>query len=47
VNLAGRTEYAAITEGLRKRMLERIVEAGEAAPIIEPSIFLTLTGITV
>jgi arylsulfatase A-like enzyme len=39
VNLAGRMEYAAVTEGLRKRILERIVEAGEAAPTIEPSWF--------
>jgi len=39
VNLAGRTEYAAVTERLRKRMLERIVEAGETAPTIEPSWF--------
>jgi arylsulfatase A-like enzyme len=39
VNLAGRAEYRQVAEGLRKQMLERIGEAGEAAPVIEPSWF--------
>ncbi|HYW42601.1 MAG TPA: sulfatase-like hydrolase/transferase [Bryobacteraceae bacterium] len=39
VNLAGRAPYQQVSEGLRKRMLERIREASGAAPAIEPSWF--------
>ncbi len=35
-NLAGRTEYREISEKLRARLLERIVESGGAKPVIEP-----------
>jgi choline-sulfatase len=36
VNLAGRPEYAAVAAELRGRLIARMVEAGEAAPVIRP-----------
>ena len=39
VNLAGRTEARESAEDLRRRLLARIVEAGEASPRIEPPYF--------
>lgn len=39
VNLIGRTEARAITEGLRNQMLARIQEAGDPSTAIEPSWF--------
>ena len=39
VNLAGRTTHAEVSAALRKRMLARIEEAGDAKATIEPSWF--------
>ncbi len=39
VNLAGRAETRAVAASLRARLLERIVEAGDAKPEIEPAWF--------
>jgi arylsulfatase A-like enzyme len=38
-NLAGRAEYREVTEGLRARLLNRIVEAGDPKPVIETDWF--------
>ena len=39
VNLAGHAEYRQVAESLRSRLLERIVEAGDPRPTIEPPYF--------
>jgi arylsulfatase A-like enzyme len=39
VNLAGRVPYQQVAAGLRRRMLERMKEAGDPAATIEPSWF--------
>src|SRR5207247_3027206 len=39
VNLAGRAETLQVSEALRRRLIERIVEAGGARPTIEPPFF--------
>lgn len=37
VNLAGRPEYAEVAARLRARLIARMVEAGEPAPVVRPS----------
>ena len=39
VNMAGRAEVQQVSEGLRRRLLDRIVEAGDKRPVIEPPFF--------
>jgi len=39
VNMAGRAEVEQVSEGLRRRLLERIVEAGDKRPVIERPFF--------
>ena len=39
VNLAGRAEVEQVAERLRGRLLDRIVEAGDKRPTIEPPFF--------
>jgi hypothetical protein len=37
VNLIGRRGYADVAEGLRKRLIRRIIAAGEDEPVIQPA----------
>jgi arylsulfatase A-like enzyme len=37
VNLAGLRSHATVAAGLRERLLRRIIEAGEAEPVIDPA----------
>jgi len=39
VNLVGRKDYRQVADGLRERLIARMVQAGEAPPTIEPARF--------
>lgn len=43
-NLVGMSSHKAVAEKMRERLIKRMVEAGEAAPTIEPAPEMTNTG---